>query len=1849
MHRPITRITVLLLSLIFIGNAQAQSRLYHLYVDSDNNTGSGCNVALPDFATTLQGVDKRLSIETTGQPPSIASTRVHSCNGATFDAGVAASPAALGLNTGVNGADVFEAEAGQFELGITATGLARFYFHSESDTAGDVVLTNTQGGPIILGFVVTVPAMGLLAAALLALGFVWLARRRLNGRLSALIVLVGVAGVVWAMTIVVDGQTGDWNAISPIGLDPVGDTSQPGEFADFNAVFLFIENNTVYVRMDVVDVENQTPIANPGSDVTLEDTAIILTLSGSDGDGDPLTFNITQAPANGALGPVNVVNATTSTVQYTPNADFNGVDAFMFTANDGQADSAPVNFDLSITAVNDAPNFISGGDVVQLKDTGPFNQPWATGLSAGPPDEAGQSLSFNITANDNPGLFSVAPVIDASGQLSFTGVADQSGVANLTVVLMDNGGTANGGVNTSAPVNFSITLQSVNDEPSFTPGSNQVVLEDAGAQTVPAWATAISAGPPDEAGQVLTFNITGNTNPALFAVAPAVDPLSGDLTFTPAADANGAADITVELMDDGGTANGGDDTSPPVTFNIAITAVNDAPLFTPGGDINVLEDSGPFAQAWATGIAPGPADEAGQNVNFTVNNSNNALFSVQPAIDPAGNLTFTPAAEAFGSATVDVTLMDDGGTANGGVDTSATVMFAINIGGVNDAPTFTPGAAAVNVDEDSPAQSLAWASAISPGPANEAGQTVNFILTQSSIESTLSFTAAPSISNTTGNLEFTAAANAYGTVDFTVTLMDDGGTANGGVDTSAPFNLSLTINPLNDPPSSGALPAIEVTTHVRIDVPAGSGLLSLVGDEATEAADPNGPAAPGTNVSIGMPVPTVSTNGGDLSINAATGAFSYNPPAGFTGADSFDVVFCDDGIGAPGPACSAPQTININVSGNTVWFIDNTAAPGGDGRLTTPFNSVVSFNTGATDAAGDYIFLYTGSGSYTGVNLLDDQILFAQGTSGVTFAAFTGLTPAPNSVALPTLGGARPTINAGGAGVTVAMNNSLRGFNIGNTSGSGLFAPAAGGTLVIRDLEINGTGRAINLNGATTLDAVFDNIRSTGGGVNGIIAGNSGGSLQVLGETNITTTTGGDAVIIIAAPAATDFDFGTLTIAGSAQGGVTLNAANANAVFRFTDPTITTTAGTGFSADAGQIAVTGNNGAISATGSAALSLNNVTLLSPLSLMSVTSTNSSGLGVQLNGVTGNVTINGGTISNSTSTAYRLVNSNGTFVHNGNISVNASSPLVVDSNQGSATFNGSITSSGQGIQMLNNNAAFSLSFSNTLALNTGPNIAFTASGGGTVQATAVNSTVTTTTGTAVSVSGVAIGAGDLVFRSINANGATEGIVLANTGPAGGMVILGDGTGARNGSGGTIQNTIDDAIRINNSVLFEANSLNIFNAGNTVTSGDQNNLAVNDHAIEINGGGDITLSGVHINNPAASGIEAVNLTGINRMDSDSRIENINASNMQAIEVRNTDTNMTSFTLDDVEIANQANTNGSSYVLFLSFGSSNMTVNVLNGSLFDNIFGQALQASVGEGAAGANGVFNLTVTDSVFRNASPGTVGVGASGGIAGIVASARESATMNYTIDNNTLFDLGRPLVNGGTVTIQGIGGNTKILDGTLHGNDVDRIGYPNSVVGTTTVGHRFKDVVTENNITRLDHESDNNDIDDTSREAWFISSRGNSSDFDVALDNNRLGVVTAIGMTNREAFELLSEDSSNMQIEVTNNTIRGNTSALDQVVDIDTENTSVMHIHFNDNSVSNLGVGDHIVVSTENGTSTHCMQFTGNTAGNATFNENSASHSIEDLPNIVGNNPGIPTIVVAAGVTNTAINSCNSPDF
>ena len=150
---------------------------------------------------------------------------------------------------------------------------------------------------------------------------------------------------------------------------------------------------------------------------------------------------------------------------------------------------------------------------------------------------------------------------------------------------------------------------------------------------------------------------------------------SGNLTYTPAANANGGDGDG----DDHGRRWHGQrwrrHLDARQTFTITVTPVNDAPSFTKGADQTVLEDAGRadgdrLGDGHLAGAMP---TRVGQTVDLHrhATTTTRLVHGASRRSTPNGTLTYTPAANANGTATVTVAIKDNGGTANGGVDTSA--------------------------------------------------------------------------------------------------------------------------------------------------------------------------------------------------------------------------------------------------------------------------------------------------------------------------------------------------------------------------------------------------------------------------------------------------------------------------------------------------------------------------------------------------------------------------------------------------------------------------------------------------------------------------------------------------------------------------------------------------------------------------------------------------------------------------------------------------------------------------------------------------------------------------------------------------------------------------------------------------------------------------------------------------------------------------------------------------------------------------------------------------------------------------------------------------------------------------
>ncbi|MGE3539169.1 MAG: Ig-like domain-containing protein [Candidatus Tectimicrobiota bacterium] len=194
---------------------------------------------------------------------------------------------------------------------------------------------------------------------------------------------------------------------------------------------------------------NQPPVADVQFVTTLEDTSQELLLTGSDADGEALTFRVISGPSLGTL------NGVPPALLYTPRHDVHGRDTFTFVAHDGQRDSAPASVSIDITAVNDSPVLVRPLDNVLVDDT-TVNASTTRELSTVVTDvdslTNADTLRFTVSNNTQPEL--VLATIEAT-TLTLTHASRTSrrnGSAVITVRATDQGGSF---VETS----FTVTVQ----------------------------------------------------------------------------------------------------------------------------------------------------------------------------------------------------------------------------------------------------------------------------------------------------------------------------------------------------------------------------------------------------------------------------------------------------------------------------------------------------------------------------------------------------------------------------------------------------------------------------------------------------------------------------------------------------------------------------------------------------------------------------------------------------------------------------------------------------------------------------------------------------------------------------------------------------------------------------------------------------------------------------------------------------------------------------------------------------------------------------------------------------------------------------------------------------------------------------------------------------------------------------------------------------------------------------------------------------------------------------------------------------------------------------------------------
>ncbi|MCK6491140.1 MAG: hypothetical protein L6R48_23050 [Planctomycetes bacterium] len=202
------------------------------------------------------------------------------------------------------------------------------------------------------------------------------------------------------------------------------------------------------------------------------------------------------------------------------------------------------------------------------------------------------------------------------------------------------------------------------------------------------------------AGSTLTARSSG---PALLP-DPTVE-RSGStalLLLRPSPDANGVAVVTVTAGEGAATA--------AMSFRASVRPVNDPPTMTVPALVEVDEGTAELTVV-LTGLSPGPADEAGQQLELVAHQINDAYTVMVLGIDHAPGATTAslrlrlPFTNSSGDALLLVNAFDDGGSADGGSEVAARQLTI-----------------RVRPDDDPPSLDLLFPIAVAPGGSRAYGR-----------------------------------------------------------------------------------------------------------------------------------------------------------------------------------------------------------------------------------------------------------------------------------------------------------------------------------------------------------------------------------------------------------------------------------------------------------------------------------------------------------------------------------------------------------------------------------------------------------------------------------------------------------------------------------------------------------------------------------------------------------------------------------------------------------------------------------------------------------------------------------------------------------------------------------------------------------------------------------------------------------------------------------------------------------------------------------------------------------------------------------------------------------------------
>ena len=352
--------------------------------------------------------------------------------------------------------------------------------------------------------------------------------------------------------VVVVSATSSRGAQVEINADGTLNYTPPQDFTGIDSVTYTARNSdgiesTATLSIEV-SPENDPPVAVVDAVTMLEDTLlenINVLGNDSDVDGGPLTV-IGALSAEGAEVSVNA----DGTVNYQPNANFNGVDTITYTVSDGAGGVTTGELKITVQAVEDAPVAANDG-IDAIEDTLLEN----ITVLENDTDADGDLLTVTTAVSTAGGAVS----INADGSLNYQAPANFTGEDTITYTISDG----NEGVSTAT---VTVTVASVNDAP-VAAAANEGTSEEAVLNGVVPAATDID-------GTIVSYALVNDVAEGRLTLD-----VDGSYRFDPGSDFEDLAEgdsravtFTYTATDNEGQA------SAPATVTITVTGTGDVPV-----------------------------------------------------------------------------------------------------------------------------------------------------------------------------------------------------------------------------------------------------------------------------------------------------------------------------------------------------------------------------------------------------------------------------------------------------------------------------------------------------------------------------------------------------------------------------------------------------------------------------------------------------------------------------------------------------------------------------------------------------------------------------------------------------------------------------------------------------------------------------------------------------------------------------------------------------------------------------------------------------------------------------------------------------------------------------------------------------------------------------------------------------------------------------------------------------------------------------------------------------------------------------------------------------------------------